>query len=100
MPIDSPIRELMFELTRIFELTADCLAPVEGFALCVLMMPLLIKLDLLVTLVVGRFIFKELDCTLLFEMEVCLFELIEDIEGVVRLEVTLIVLRCTVVVVG
>ena len=99
MPINSPMRELIFELTRLFELTAGCLAPVEGFALCVLMMPLLIGLDLLVTFVVGCLVFTEIDRKVLFEIEVRLFELVLGLDVTVRMELeeVLVLLRFTVV---
>jgi hypothetical protein len=100
VPIDSPMRELIFELTRLFELAAGCLTPVEGFALCLLIMPLLLELDLLVTLVVSCLVFTELDRTVLFEIEVRLFELVLGLNVTVRLEEVLVLLRFTIVLFG
>ena len=102
MPIVSPMRELIIELTRLFELAAGCLAPVEGFALCILMMPLLIELDLVFTLVVGCFVFTESDRKVLFEIEVRLFKLVLGLAVTVwtELEEFLVLLRFTVVVLG
>jgi len=104
VPIDSPIRELIFELTRIFELAAGCLAPVKGFAFLVLMITLLRGLDLVVTLFAGCLVFTEIDRTvlLLFEIEVRLFELVLGLAVTVRteLEEVLVLLRFTVVVPG
>jgi hypothetical protein len=104
VPIDSPIRELIFELTRIFELAAGCLAPVEGFAFWILMIPLLRELDLVVTLFAGCLEFTEIDLTVLvlFELEVRLFDMVLGLAVNVRtvLEEVLVLLRFTVVVFG
>ena len=99
MPINSPMRELIFELTRLYELTVGCLAPVEGFALCVLIIPLLRELGLVVMLVVGCLVFTEIDRKVLFEIEVRLFELVLGLDVTVRMELEefLVLLRFTVV---
>jgi len=83
VPIELPICELLLELIRLFELTAGCLVAVEGRVI-----------TRFVVFVGCREPMKprrvEFLVPILIEVDVRVFELVVDCEGIIRLDVILV----------
>ena len=102
VPIGLPMRELLLELIRLFELTAGCCVTVEGRVLFILPIRVLVRL---VELNVCRLVHvlpvvADLLEPILLDVGLRTFELVLGREAVERLDVILVELRLGVVLLG